>query len=187
MSYSVSEFHLTVTADFQLTVYFCTSSGFPGGASGEEPARQCRRRKRRGFDPRVGKIHWRRAWQLTPVFLPEESHGQWDLMSYSPQGCRKLDMTEAIQHTHTYVYTLVSQKYSVIGLCCQKAFYFVCSEGCCLRCLGETDLCLPIYLSDIYHSFKSVPTCPSQHLLIWPLRQMHPMHCNLLFLLFSII
>ena len=28
--------------------------------------------KRRGFDPWVGKIPWRRAWQLTPVFLPVE-------------------------------------------------------------------------------------------------------------------
>ena len=31
---------------------------------------QCRRP---GFDPWVGKIPWRRAWQPTPVFLPEES------------------------------------------------------------------------------------------------------------------
>ena len=30
--------------------------GFPGGASGEEPACQCRRHKRCGFDLRVGKI-----------------------------------------------------------------------------------------------------------------------------------
>ena len=29
-----------------------------------------------GLDRWVGKIPWRRAWQLTPVFLPEESHGQ---------------------------------------------------------------------------------------------------------------
>ena len=27
-------------------------------------------------DPWVGMIPWRRAWQLTPVFLPGESHGQ---------------------------------------------------------------------------------------------------------------
>ena len=27
----------------------------------------------RGFDPWVGKIPWRRAWQPTPVFLPGES------------------------------------------------------------------------------------------------------------------
>ena len=31
---------------------------------------------RPGFDPWVGKIPWRRAWQPTPVFLPGESHGQ---------------------------------------------------------------------------------------------------------------
>ena len=28
---------------------------------------QCRRHQRHGFDPWVGKIPWRRAWQLTPV------------------------------------------------------------------------------------------------------------------------
>ena len=50
--------------------------GFPGGTSGKEPACQRRRRKGRGFDPWVGKIPWRRKWQLTPVFLPGESHGQ---------------------------------------------------------------------------------------------------------------
>ena len=50
--------------------------GFPGGASGKEPACQCRRCKRYGFDPQVGKISWRRAWQPTAVFLPRESRGQ---------------------------------------------------------------------------------------------------------------
>ena len=46
---------------------------FPGGASGKEPACQCRRHKRCRFDPWVGKIPWRRAWQATPVFLPGKS------------------------------------------------------------------------------------------------------------------
>ena len=46
--------------------------GFPSGASGREPACQCRRRKRHGFNPWVRRIPWRRAWQLTPVFLPGE-------------------------------------------------------------------------------------------------------------------
>ena len=47
--------------------------GFPGGASGKELACQCRRHKNPGFDPWVGKIPWRRKWQLTPVILPGES------------------------------------------------------------------------------------------------------------------
>ena len=51
-------------------------TGFPGGASGEEPACQCRRHKRLGFYPWIGKIPWRRKWQPTPVFLPEKFHGQ---------------------------------------------------------------------------------------------------------------
>ena len=34
--------------------------------------------------PGLGKIPWRRAWQPTPVFLPEESHGQGSLAGYSP-------------------------------------------------------------------------------------------------------
>ena len=29
-----------------------------------------------------GKIPWRKAWQLTPVFLLRESHGQRSLVAY---------------------------------------------------------------------------------------------------------
>ena len=57
--------------------------GFPGGATGKDPACQFRRGKRCGFYPWVGKIPWRRAWQPTPVFLPIESHGQRRLAGYS--------------------------------------------------------------------------------------------------------
>ena len=68
--------------------------GFPGGTSAKEPACQCRRHKRRGFDPWVGKIPWRWAWQPTPVFLTEESPGTEDLASYSPQAYIELDTNE---------------------------------------------------------------------------------------------
>ena len=71
-------------------------SGFPGGTSGEEPACQCRRR---GSDPWVSKIPWRRAWQPTPVVLPGESHGQRSLADYSPQSRRESETTEALWHT----------------------------------------------------------------------------------------
>ena len=39
--------------------------GFPGGASAEEPTCWCRRHKRCGFDPWVGKVPWKRSWQPT--------------------------------------------------------------------------------------------------------------------------
>lgn len=41
---------------------------------------------RAGFDPWFGKIPWRKEWQSTSVFLPEEFHGQRSLESCSP--CR---------------------------------------------------------------------------------------------------
>ena len=69
-------------------------AGFPGGTSGEEPARQCRRCKRIVFDPWVGKIPWRRAWQPTPVYLPGESPGQRSLGGYSLLGHTESHATE---------------------------------------------------------------------------------------------
>ena len=48
-------------------------SGHPGGSSGKESTCQCRRCKGLGFNPWLGKIPCRRAWQPTPVFLPGES------------------------------------------------------------------------------------------------------------------
>ena len=53
--------------------------GFPGGASGKEPACQCRRRKRCRFDPWDGKIPWRRVWQPTPYSCLENpmDRGAW--------------------------------------------------------------------------------------------------------------
>ena len=68
--------------------------GFPGGASGKEPACQCRRCKRLEFNHWVGKIPWKRSWTPTPVFLPGKSHGQRSLARYTPEGCKELDMTE---------------------------------------------------------------------------------------------
>ena len=64
---------------------------FPGGSDGKESACQCRRCRRCGFDPWVGKIPWRRAWQTTPAFLPGEAHGQRSLAGYSPWSCKESD------------------------------------------------------------------------------------------------
>ena len=58
----------------------------PRQHSDKESACQCWRHRRCKFDPWVGKISWRRAWQPTPVFLPGESHGQRSLVGYSAWG-----------------------------------------------------------------------------------------------------
>ena len=91
-------FPLTLNSDHHLTTLPTTSllflqmnvwrgsycgqnGGFPSGTlpGGKEPAGQCRRCKRRGFDPWVGKNPWRRKWQPSPVFLPENpmERGAW--------------------------------------------------------------------------------------------------------------
>ena len=50
--------------------------------SGKESTCQCRRHKRWGFDPWVGKIPWSRKWQPTPLIIRAcripwtEEHGQ---------------------------------------------------------------------------------------------------------------
>ena len=71
-----------------LDTAYVLATGFPGAVSGKEPACQCRRHKRRKFDPWAGKIPWRRAGQPTPLFLPGESHGERSLAGYSPRGRR---------------------------------------------------------------------------------------------------
>ena len=36
------------------------------------------------FNPWVSKVPWGKEWQPTPVFLPEEFHGQMSLVGYHP-------------------------------------------------------------------------------------------------------
>ena len=72
----------------------------PRWHSGKESTCQCRRC---GFDPWVRKTPWRRKQEPTPVFLPEESHGQRSLVSYSPWGHKESDVTELLTHTDKYV------------------------------------------------------------------------------------
>ena len=47
------------------------------------------------FDPWVGKIPWRRAWQPTIVFLLVESQGQRSLVGYSLWDHKESDLTAA--------------------------------------------------------------------------------------------
>ena len=58
---------------------FTQLMGIPGGSDGKEHACQGRRYKRRGFDPWVGNMPWRRKWQPILGFLMEDSmdRGAW--------------------------------------------------------------------------------------------------------------
>ena len=91
-------FHLYHSLSSSLPLRASLFLGFPGGASGKEPACQCRRCKRYRFDPWVGKIPWRRAWQPTPVFLPGESNGQRSLAGYGTWGHKESDQSNLAHH-----------------------------------------------------------------------------------------
>ena len=62
-----------------------------GGSVVKKPSAKYRRC---GVDLWVGNIPWRRKWQPTPVSLPEKSHGQRSLVSYSPWGHKEWSMSQ---------------------------------------------------------------------------------------------
>ena len=67
-----------------------------------------------GFDPRVGKMPWTRAWQSTPVFLPGESmdRGAWRAtvhrVTQSQTPLKRLS-------THAYTYPFFFLFFSIMG------------------------------------------------------------------------
>ena len=65
---------------------------FPRGADGKASAYNA---GDPGSIPELGRSQ-RRKWQPTPVFLPGESHGQWNLVGYSPWGHKESDTTEQL-------------------------------------------------------------------------------------------
>ena len=74
--------------------------GFPDSSVGKESACNAGDTGDEAFDSRVGKIPWGRKWKSTPVFLPEEPHGQRRLVGYNPLGSQELDTTEQLSmHT----------------------------------------------------------------------------------------
>ena len=64
-----------------------------------------------GFDPWVGKIFWIRKWLPTPVFLPEEFHGQRGAWQATVHGVLKESgTTERLTLPQTFL------SYSFIGV-----------------------------------------------------------------------
>ena len=65
--------------------------GFPSGLAIESTCNA----GAMGLISGLERFPWRRAWQPTPVFLPEESHGQRSLVGYSSWGGKESDTTKA--------------------------------------------------------------------------------------------
>ena len=75
---------------------------------------------RPGFYPWVGKIPWKKKWQLTPVLLLGKFHGRRSLVGYSPRGHKESDMTEQLHFgyktSHILEYMYLSFQENVFSL-----------------------------------------------------------------------
>ena len=71
---------------------------FPGGSDGKESTCIA---EDPGLIPGQGRFPWRREWLLSPVLLPEESHGERSLAGYNPWGRKEPDMTQRTKHMST--------------------------------------------------------------------------------------
>ena len=97
----------------------------PGGPSDKEPTCQCRKRRRLGLHPWVGKIPWRGAWHPTPVLLPGESHAQRSLAGYSPWSCKESDTTEDTYNVYEILYCdLLQSRLSVSSFFFSISLFF---------------------------------------------------------------
>ena len=119
-------------------------SGLPWSLSSKESTCQCRRY---GFHPWFEKISWREKQQLTPVFLPGKSNEQRSLASYSPWGCKELDMTEdaiyiyIYTHTHTHTYTYIDTDIWVCKFVCIPNIFEYFYEECMNFCHSNFRIC----------------------------------------------
>ena len=75
-------------------------SGLPWWLRQQRIHLQCRRP---GFDPWIKKVPWRRAWQPTPAFLPENPNGERSLAGCSSWG-RRVAHDWASKHTCQFLY-----------------------------------------------------------------------------------
>ena len=96
--------------------------GLPRWCSGKESTCQCRRCKRCGFDPWVGKIPWSRKWQPTPVFLTGKFLRAWQATVH---GVTK-SWTQ-LTHTHTHTHTHTIWKAAIKETLMSALKHFTCS------------------------------------------------------------
>ena len=82
------------------------SGRLPRWHCGKESSMQCRRCKRRGFNPRIRKMTWGRKEQPTLAFLPGKFRGQRSKVGNAPWRLQRVrhERMRVRAHTHTHTH-----------------------------------------------------------------------------------
>ena len=159
------------------------SVGFPGGAV----KKPCLPKQEMWVASLGWEDTWRRKWQPTPVFLPVKSHGQRNMLGYSPWGHRRVrrDLATKPQQQihlasrlHSPGYYKItnsglskSSKLLYLSACWNTAWWW--SQGPPLNLfLNSSPSSIPIQHFVLIHiSVKDTTTSPKSEiweLLMWP-------------------
>ena len=114
-----------------------THTYFPGSSVVKNLPANAGDTRERGFDPRVGKVPWRRKWQPTPVFLPGKFHGQKSLVGYSPWGHKESDTAEHACRLDTYTYACICYSTLKNKAVLSLATIWMNTEGIILREISQ--------------------------------------------------
>ena len=142
-------------------------------SSGKESTWQCRRPRRHRFNPWVGKILWRRAWQPTPVFLPGKSQGQRSLEAYSPRGHKRVGPNLGLNN-NIEVHWYLTCRHRPAGMDLCECFSSPSSSKLCP--LFPLSLIFSLLPLSWVHPLLIIPTFPPN--IEW--MHMCPILCNLL-------
>ena len=159
-----------------LKICFLDEQQLPRWLSGKESASQCRRCKRRRFNPWVRKVPWNRKRQPTPVFLPGESHRQSSLVGHS-QGvvksrtehrcnqCKQQSNHLILIGPPIYPELTEWETLRVWSGCFNKHFRWFCyslkfEKHCWKQCYYSP----PIYRDTIQWAFHCLALCSQQNL-----------------------
>ena len=134
---------------------------------------QYRRQKRCRFNPWVGKILWREAWQSTPVFLPGEFYERRNLVGYSigSQSQTRLRQLSTSMHIDIYrynfhiIFIIISYGQGFITLsfdmCCSPQIHLLATIGSLLQ-----SILFPVRLIFLIYGLQSITTHSEEIFLI---------------------
>ena len=109
----------------------------PRQHSGKKSTCQCRRCKRHGFDPWVGKVLWSRKWQPIQVFLPGRFYGQRSLEAPVHGVTKSQTQWNACARVHAHTHTHTPYYHELVTIVMIKLFINLQHSVCICKKKGK--------------------------------------------------